>query len=133
MSSRALIVGILLCVVRVAAAEPPDAPASRRLTLDEAVALALEHNHVVRIAGFSVDEKEQARSIARGAYFPTIRTDASAIRLSDTQLIAIPPGGFGAVGSTLLPAEALVINQGGVNAAAFGVGVGQPVTEVLYI
>src|SRR6478672_8142675 len=102
MTTRAVTIGILFCVAGVAGAQPQDAAPLRRLTLDQAVALALEHNHVVRLAGFSVEEKEQAKSVARGAYFPAIRNDTSAVRVTDTQLIAIPPGGLGAVGSTLI-------------------------------
>jgi hypothetical protein len=33
------------------------APAARNITLQEAVQLALRHNHVVRISGFEVEEK----------------------------------------------------------------------------
>jgi len=34
---------------------------SRRITLHEAVQLALKHNHNVRIAGYAVDEKQHAK------------------------------------------------------------------------
>jgi outer membrane protein TolC len=133
MTTRALIIGILFGFACAAEAQQPDPGGLRRLTLEEAVALALEHNHLIRTAGFSVDEKREAKSAARGAYFPTIRTDSSAIRLTDTQLIAIPPGGLGVVGSALIPPETLVINQGGVNATTAGVGVAQPLTQLLKI
>jgi len=133
MTTRALTIGIVFCVAGVAAAQPRDAAPLRRLTLDEAVALALEHNHVVRLAGFAVEEKEQARSVARGSYFPAIRNDTSAIRLTDTQLVAIPPGGLGSVGSALIPAQTLIINQGGINALTTGIGVVQPLTQLLKI
>ena len=45
---------------------------SRRITLGEAVQLALKHNHNVRIAGYAVDEKQHAKE-AEGFLFP-IRT-----------------------------------------------------------
>jgi len=133
MTTRALIIGVLFCFAAVVEAQQPETTASRRMTLDEAVALALQHNHLVRTAGFAVDEKREAKSAARGAYFPSIHTDGSAIRLTDTQLIAIPPGGLGVVGSALIPPETLVINQGGVNATTAGIGVAQPLTQLLKI
>src|SRR5262245_36256084 len=133
MTTRALLTAVLICAAGIAGAQPPDPAALRHLTLDEAVALALEHNHLVRTAGFAVDEKREAKSAARGAYFPTIHADSTAIRVTDTQFIAIPPGGLGVVGSALIPPETLVINQGGVNATTAGVGVAQPLTQLLKI
>ncbi len=47
---------------------------SRRITLREAVQLALKHNHNVRIAGYAVDEKQHAKEAAKGSYFPSIRS-----------------------------------------------------------
>jgi hypothetical protein len=49
----------------------------RRITLEEAVQLALKHNHVVRIAGYKVEEKEHAKDVARSAYFPVLRNDST--------------------------------------------------------
>ena len=40
-----------LLYLRMLAAQEIKAPSPRRITLDEAVQLALKHNHVVRIAG----------------------------------------------------------------------------------
>src|SRR5262245_22055331 len=121
MATRTVIIGIVFGFASVAGAQQRDAAAPRRLTLEEAVALALENNHHVRIAGFSVEEKQEAKKVARSAYFPTIRNETNAIRVTDTQLIAIPPGGLGAVGSSLIPPQNLIINQGGVNAITNGV------------
>src|SRR5262245_19923281 len=130
MTTRALIAAFLFCSASVAGAQQPNATAARRVTLDQAVALALEHNHVVRIAGFSVEEKEQAKSVARSAYFPTVRNDTFATRLTDTQLVEIPTGGLGVVGSALMPPQNLIINQGAVNAVTTGMGVVQPLTQL---
>jgi outer membrane protein TolC len=72
----------------VTAQEGQTAP--RHVTLEEAVQLALKHNHVIRMAGFKVEEKGHAKDIARSAYFPILRNDSSALHVSDTQLIEIP-------------------------------------------
>src|SRR6202162_5794854 len=86
---------------------------SRRITLQEAVQLALKHNHNVRIAGYAVDEKQHAKEAAKGSYFPSIRNDSSFLRVTDTQLIQISPGSLGTVGGTPIPLASRVINQGG--------------------
>ena len=45
----------------------------------------------------------------------------------------IPAGGFGTVGSNLIPPQSLVINQGGLTFASNGIGVVQPLTQLLKI
>jgi outer membrane protein TolC len=106
---------------------------SRRITLREAVQLALKHNHNVRIAGFAVDEKQHAKEAAKGSYFPSIRNDSSFVRVTDTQLIQIAPGTLGSVAGTPVPAENAVINQGGRNLTTSGTQITQPLTSLLKI
>jgi outer membrane protein TolC len=106
---------------------------SRRITLQEAVQLALKHNHNVRIAGFTVDEKEHAKEAAKGSYFPSIRNDSSLLRVTDTQLIQINPGTLGTVGGTPIPSVSSVINQGGRNLTTSGTQITQPLTSLLKI
>lgn len=134
MTPRVSIVVLLLSVPTSAAfAQQPGGAVARRITLGEAVDLALAHNHAIRLAQLSVEEKDHAKDAARSGYFPTIHTEASAVRLSDTQLIELPPGGLGVVGNALIPPQPLIINQGGVNATTFGVGVRQPLTQLLRV
>jgi outer membrane protein len=106
---------------------------SRRITLREAVQLALKHNHNVRIAGYAVDEKQHAKDAAKGSYFPAIRNDSSFLRLTDTQLVQIAPGTLGTVGGTPIPAVSTVINQGGRNLTTSGTQITQPLTSLLKI
>src|SRR5206468_6754626 len=89
--------------------------ASRRISLREAVQLALKHNHNVRIAGYAVEEKQHAKEAAKGSYFPSIRNDSSFVRVTDTQLIQINPGSLGTAGGTPIPPVSSVLNQGGRN------------------
>jgi outer membrane protein TolC len=114
-------------------AQPRETPTARRLSLREAVDLALARNHTVRLAQLSVDEKDRAKEVARSGYFPQVRNDTTLIRLTDTQLIGIPAGGLGVVGVTPIPAQTLILNQGGVNAATNGTGVVQPLTQLLRV
>jgi outer membrane protein TolC len=106
---------------------------SRRITLREAVQLALKHNHNVRIAGYAVDEKQHAKEAAKGSYFPSIRNDSSFLRVTDTQLIQISPGSLGTVGGTPIPTASSVINQGGRNLTTSGTQITQPLTSLLKI
>jgi outer membrane protein TolC len=134
MTFRTPMFAVLFCSSAFAAfAQHAEAPASRRLTLREAVDLALAHNHAVRLARLSVDEKDQAKDVAKSAYFPQIRNEVGVVHVTDTQLIAIPAGGFGAVGPTPVPPQTLIINQGGLNAVTNGTGVVQPLTQLFKI
>src|SRR5262249_45273487 len=53
----------LICAGRLDAQEARP-PAPRPITLQEAVQLALKHNHVVRMAAFGVQEKEHTKDVA---------------------------------------------------------------------
>lgn len=134
MTLRTSIFALLLSAGSSAAlAQPAGPPAPRRITLAEAVDLALAHNHAVRLARLSVDAKDHAKAAARSGYFPQVRNDTTAIRLTDTQFIAIPAGGLGIVGGTPIPSQTLILNQGGVNTVSNGTGVLQPLTQLLKV
>lgn len=105
----------------------------RHITLQEAVQLALKHNHDIRIAGYSVEEKEHAKQVAKSSYFPSIRNDSSFMHLTDTQLIEIKAGGLGVAGGASIPSADAIINQGGRNLTTSGTQVTQPLTTLLKI
>src|ERR1700720_2021280 len=115
MNRRATLLCILFVLVRVAPLAAQDAKpvTPRRITLEEAVQLALKHNHVVRIATFKVEEKEHAKDIARSAYFPILRNDSNLAQVTDTQFIGIPAGSLGTVSGTAIPERTTILNQGG--------------------
>jgi len=114
-------------------AQQPEAVRGRRITLGEAVDLALAHNHTVRLAQMSVEEKDRAKDVARSAYFPQVRNETTVLHLTDTQLIEIPAGGLGVVGAARIPAQPLILNQGGVSTVTNGTGVVQPLTQLLRV
>ncbi len=64
----------------------------RRLTLHEAVQMALKQNHVVRISELKIEEKQHAKDVARSAYFPTISNQSAVLHVTDTQFIQIAAG-----------------------------------------
>ncbi len=129
----ALLVFCLVLGNRLASSQTTGSPQPRAISLHEAVELALKHNHVVRLAALDVDEHEHTKEVARSAYFPNIRNDTNVVHVSDTQLIEIPAGAFGAVGSALIPGQRLIVNQGGQTFASNGTGVVQPLTQLLKI
>jgi outer membrane protein TolC len=110
--------------------QEPSPPAPRHTTLDEAVVLALKHNHAVRIAAFGVEEKEHTKDIARSAYYPLLRNDSNLAHLTDTQFIGIPAGSLGVVAGTPIPAQSTILNQGGLTIVASGTQLTQPLTEL---
>ena len=131
--SKLLVFG-LLCTVQVSAmAETGVSRVPRRMTLQEAVDSALQHNHEIRIASLKVAEDEHAREVARSAYFPVLRNDSSFAHVSDTQLIGIPAGAFGTVGGSPIPSQSSIINQGGKTFETSGTSLTQPLTELFRI
>jgi outer membrane protein TolC len=109
------------------------APPPRQITLQEAVQLALKHNHDIRIAGYTVEEKEHAKQVAKSAYFPSIRNDSSFFHATDTQLIQIRAGSLGVAGGTEIPPVDAIISQGGKNFITSGTKITQPLTDLLKI
>jgi outer membrane protein TolC len=127
-----LVATALSCSLTIADEKGSTAP-SRRITLREAVQLALKHNHNVRIAGYAVEEKQHAKDAAKGSYFPSIRNDSSFVRVTDTQLIQINPGSLGAAGGTPIPPVSSVLNQWGRSLTTSGTQITQPLTSLLKI
>src|SRR6202048_545790 len=104
MNKRVTLLCILFALVRVAPLVAQEAKpiTARRITLEEAVQLALKHNHVVRIAALKVEEKEHTKDIARSAYFPILGNDSNLAQVTDTQFIGIPAGSIGTVSGTAI-------------------------------
>jgi outer membrane protein TolC len=105
----------------------------RQITLREAVQLALQHNHDIRIAGYTVDEKQQAKRVAKSSYFPSIRNDSSFMHVTDSQLIQIKSGSLGIAGGTPIPPADAINSQGGKNFTTSGTQITQPLTTLLKI
>jgi outer membrane protein TolC len=102
----------------------------RQLSLDEAVQLALKHNHYVRLAGYQVEESQHAKDAARSSYLPSLKNESLAAHLTETQFIAIPEGSLGTVGGTQIPERTTVLNQGGLTIVTSGTQLTQPLLEL---
>ncbi len=121
----------ILAATVAAAQDGASAPAARNITLQEAVQFALRHNHVVKIAGFQVEEKQHAKDVARSSYFPTVRNDSSVMTVTDSQFVAIPAGSLGIPANTPIPSRTVVLNQGGNTFITSGTQLTQPLTQYL--
>lgn len=105
-------------------------PSPRHITLQEAVQIAVKHNHVVRIAGLDVQEKQHAKDVARSGYFPSLTNQSQVFTVTDTQFIQIGAGSLGTVGGTSIPTESVTLNQGGKTFVTSGTGLVQPLTQL---
>ena len=76
----------------VLAAASLNAADVRRLTLTEAVHLAISQNRALKIARLKVVENEQKKAGEHSAYFPTITNQSNALHITDLQIIEIPAG-----------------------------------------
>src|ERR1700751_905833 len=132
-AARFLLLAMALFACLAEAEETGNTAPPRHITLQEAVQLALKHNHDIRIAGYTVEEKQQAKQVAKSSYFPSIRNDSSFMRLTDTELIQIRAGGLGVAGGTPIPSVNSVIKEGGQSLAARGPEIPQPLTTLLKI
>jgi outer membrane protein TolC len=130
MRFRSSVLGIVLASFALCARAQNAERAPRHVTLSEAVQLALKHNHVVRIAGLQVQEKQHAKEAARSGYFPSITNESRVLQLTDTQFIQIAAGSLGTVSNTPIPTQPVTINQGNRTLVISGTGLVQPLTQL---
>jgi outer membrane protein TolC len=133
MNIRGLLIFSALSAGQICAVAQEESSVPRTMNLQQAVRLALEHNHDVRISSLKVKEDEDAKEVARSAYFPALNNHSTFAHATDSQFIGIPAGALGKVGGTTLPTQALIVNQGALNFALSDTGLDQPVTGLFKI
>jgi outer membrane protein TolC len=133
MRQIAWLASVLCLLVSPVSGQDTGSRSPRVLTLADAVKLALEHNHAVRIAGHEVEQQRQAKAVARSAYFPTLKNASYLFHVTDTQVVEIPAGGLGAVGGSLIPPRPIILNQGEKTFLASETTLAQPITELFKI
>ena len=107
---------------------------SMKLTLPEAVRLALAQNRTLKIARLKVVENEQKKAAARTGYFPEIKNQSSVAHTTAEENIEIPSGAFGVIpNSGLVPNRDILINQGSQTFVTSGTMVAQPLTPLIRI
>ena len=126
-----LLLGWALCT-RVVAQQ--SSPGPMRLTLDQAIDLALKQNHSVRLRSLSVEQMQSEKDEARSNYLPQIKASGSTLHVTELAGIEIPAGAFGSHPSTgPIPSKSLFIDQGSATGYTGGVGLEQPLTQLFRI
>ena len=114
MNIRLLLIFSVLSAGQICAvAQKEVSSVPRTMNLQQAVELALKHNHDVRFSSLKVEEDEHAKEVARSAYLPVFRNDTSFTDVTDTQFIEIATGSLGSVGPNPIPPRDHILNQGG--------------------
>jgi outer membrane protein TolC len=105
----------------------------RKLTLKEAVELAISQNHSLRIARLKIVQNEQKKAGERASYFPAIKDFANANDSTGIDHIVIPAGTFGRVQGQLVPGNAVTIPQGLHHLLLNEASISQPLTQLIRI
>jgi outer membrane protein TolC len=109
-------------------------PAPMRLTLDQAIDLALKQNHSVRLRSLSVEQMQSKKDEARANYLPQIKASGGVLHVTELEGVEIPAGAFGSPPATgPVPSKALFIDQGLTTWYMGGVGLEQPLTQMFRI
>jgi outer membrane protein TolC len=105
----------------------------RRLTLAEAVHLAVQQNRILKIARFKVQENEHKKEGTRSDYFPVITNQSNALHISELQQLSIPAGAFGVTAGVPIPSSNTALPQGKLTLYSSGTMIAQPLTQLLRI
>ena len=108
------------------------AQSPRKLTLSEAVDLALKQNSDLRIDRAKVRGNQYQAAGTRGDELPQVKTDAALFGIARTQNLTIPAGSLGAYpGIGLLPGSTVLIDQGNHSFFITNTAVEQPLTQLI--
>ena len=108
------------------------AQSPRKLTLSEAVDLALKQNSNLRIGRAKVRGNQYRAIGTRADELPQVKTDAALFGIARTQSLTIPAGSLGVYpGIGLLPGSAVLINQGNHDLLITNTTVEQPLTQLI--
>jgi len=121
----------LLAIAALVSVMPQQAAEVRKITLAEAVDLAIHQNHALKIARLKVAENEQKKAGERSSYFPRITNQSSFLHVTDLENITIPAGALGV--TPLVPSQAINIGQGQENLITSGTQLSQPLTQLIRI
>jgi outer membrane protein TolC len=127
--NKTLLVALSVFLV-LTSVQAQDAATPRHITLQEAVQLALKHNHFVRIANFQVEEKQHAKEVAKSAYIPSIKNESRLFEVTDSQFIQIAAGSLGTAAGTPIPTQSVTLNQGGHTFITSGTTLAEPLTQL---
>jgi outer membrane protein TolC len=127
--SRCVVIGALLSLL----APLQYGADARKLSLKEAVELAISQNHSLRIARLKIVENEQKKAGERASYFPAIKDHANANDTTGVDHIVIPTGALGRVQGELVPGSAVNIPQGLHHLLINAATISQPLTQLIRV
>ena len=123
-----------LAVLGVLAGAGQQAAEVKRLTLTEAVQLAVSQNRDLKIARLRVAESQQKKAQARSGYFPQLKNHSTLLRTTSLENIEIPAGAFGPIPNIgPVPYHGVQITQGSQTFETSGTGLAQPLTQLIRI
>jgi outer membrane protein TolC len=105
----------------------------RKLSLKEAVELAISQNHSLRIARLKIVENEQKKAGEHASYFPAIKDHANANDTTGVDHLVIPTGALGRVQGQLVPGSDVNIPQGLHHLLINEATITQPLTQLIRI
>src|SRR5271169_1302159 len=106
----------------------------RKIGLQEAIDLAIQQNHAVKMAHYEVAAQQEKKRNAYSDYFPSITNESNAIHITNLERIEVPPGAFGQVpGGPLIPATITYLTQGKLDYQTSGTMLAQPITQLIKI
>lgn len=116
----------------VASAQQSAGP--RRLTLSQAIDIALKNNHALAIARFKIVEMHSAKRAAASDYLPKLLNNSSYLHYTQTSLLRFTRGDFGTFpGLGPLPTSNLVVSQGTRDQELSRSEIAQPLTQLFKI
>ena len=127
--SRCVVIGALLSLL----APFQYGAEVRKLTLKEAVELAIGQNRSLRIARLKIVENEQKKAGERASYFPSIKDAANANDSTGVDHLVIPAGALGRVQGQLVPGNDVNIPQGLHHLLINEATISQPLTQLIRI
>jgi outer membrane protein TolC len=109
-------------------------PGPTKLTLSEAIDLALKNNHALAIGASKIDETKSAKRKAMSDYFPQVSNSSTFLHLTETNILHFDQGSFGTFpGLGTLPSSDLNVAQGTRNNILVRTQVAQPLTQLLRV
>jgi outer membrane protein TolC len=122
----------LPCTPGLRAQPAPPGPQVRRLTLEEARALALANNKSLELARLNVAEKEHATSAASRDYFPKVLGSVQWFHFDSAlgQVVVTAPGTRGLLPAGTALVNSAVLNQNTTLSTMF---VAQPITKLIAV
>ena len=127
-----LLCALLLPAIAGTAYSEDNAP--QRLTLPQAIDLALKQNRSLKLAQLAVVDSGHKKEIARSAYFPHIKNESAVLHLTELAGVEFPAGAFGVPAATgPIPGHNVVVDQGSLTTYTSGTGLEQPLTQMFKI